>query len=127
VKAKTRAGTIIHIEIQIYLPDDDEMGKRIVFYDSKKEELAMLVQNSPQMQGAVDTLLEINQDAQARREFEYREKQRRDAVSREKRAMRESDHKARLEIARNMLKRKMPISDIMDITGLTATEMKEIQ
>ncbi len=30
VKAKTKAGTIVHIEIQIRLPEDDEMGKRIV-------------------------------------------------------------------------------------------------
>ncbi len=95
-----------------------------------KEELAMLVQNSPQMQGAVNTLLEINQDAQARREFEYREKQRRDAVSRERRMKREGiqegERNKQLEIARNMIKRKMAVSDIMDITGLTATEMNEL-
>ena len=221
VKAKTKSGMIIHIEIQLYLPD--AMEKRIVFYNSKliteqlnsgddydainrtytiiivgetllknhnkyhdrfiiyspetqtqltdvieyhtlelpkhpresdgtdlwnwleflkadsKEELAMLAQNSPQMQAPMEKLLEINQDPTARRLFEAREKERRDAISRERRMKREGiqegiqkgiqtgERNKQFEIARNMLKRKMPIGDIMEITGLSATEMKELQ
>jgi predicted transposase/invertase (TIGR01784 family) len=207
VKAKTKAGTIVHIEIQMYLPDTKVMEKRIVFYDAKliteqlnsgdeyekihrlrsiiimgerffenhdlyhdeffmyspktgtkltdlievhtleipklpaesdgtelwdwlefikadsKEELAMLAQNSPQMQGAVNKLLEINQDSHARRLFEAREKERRDIVARERKAVRSKQ----IEIAQTALGMKLPISDIVKLTGLTAKDIEALR
>ena len=221
VKAKTKSGMIIHIEIQIYLPD--AMEKRIIFYDSKliteqlnsgdeydsinrvisivitgetllnkhnqyhdrfvmyspgtqtqltdilevhtlelpklppesdgtdlwnwlkfiqaenKEELAMLVQNNPQMQGPVDKLLQVNQDSYARRAFEAREKERRDILSRERRVrregvqegmregMREGERKAKLETARNLLEMGTPVEHIAKATKLTIAEIEELR
>jgi predicted transposase/invertase (TIGR01784 family) len=207
VKAKTKAGTIVHIEIQMYVQDAEDLGKRIVFYDSKliteqlnsgdkyekinrvrsiiimgerffenheeyhdeffmyspktrtkltdvvevhtleipklpvisdgtdlwswlefikagsKEELAMLVQNNPQMQAPVNKLLEINQDSYARREFEYREKLRRDAMSRERRARREE----KAEIARSFLEMGMSVEQVAKGTKLTIAEVEKLK
>jgi predicted transposase/invertase (TIGR01784 family) len=87
----------------------------------------MLAQNSPQMQGPMEKLLEINQDPTARRLFEAREKERRDAVSRERRMKREGRQEEKIEIARNLLSRKMPINDIADITKLSIKEIEELR
>ena len=56
---------------------------------NSEEELNMLTQKSPQMKAPVDKLLELNQNSNARALFEAREKQRRDSISRERKARQE--------------------------------------
>jgi len=57
----------------------------------------MLTQKSPQMKAPVDKLLELNQDSNAHALFEAREKQRRDSISRERKARQEGRVEGRLE------------------------------
>jgi hypothetical protein len=48
-------------------------------------------------------------------------------MARERGARQEGRRKAVLEIARNLMGRKMPLDDIMGITGLTFEEIKGLR
>ena len=107
-----------------------------------EEELAVLAQKSPQMEAPIEKLLELNQDVEARMLFEAREKQRRDDISRERRARmeglkagQEAGHKAghkagqeaaRKDVARNLFGLKLPIDDIVKATGLSRKEVEDL-
>jgi predicted transposase/invertase (TIGR01784 family) len=83
------------------------------------------------MKAPIEKLIELNQDPMARMLFEAREKERRDNMARERGARQEGRQEGRkegerrkaIEIARNLMGRKMPMDDIMGITGLTAEEI----
>ena len=88
-----------------------------------ESELNMLAQKSPEMKAPIEKLLEINQDPTARMLYEAREKQRRDMMSRERKASRDGERKGRIKDARKMLAKNMSIDDIMDITELSREEI----
>jgi predicted transposase/invertase (TIGR01784 family) len=88
----------------------------------------MLTQTNPQINKAVGVLMEISADERNRMLYESREKLRRDEASRMKGAVKIAVKGAvegtKTEIARNALKKNMPIDDIADITGLTREEIE---
>ena len=85
-----------------------------------EEELTMITERNPQVEKAVVKLRELSADERARDLFERREKARRDMASQQKWAIKQRE----FEIARNALRKKMSIEDIIDITGLTREEVE---
>ena len=82
-----------------------------------REELAMI--KNPQVKKAVVKYLELTADERARDLYERREKERRDMVSRERWAARQTQ----LEIAKNALQMNLTDDDIAKMTGLTLEEV----
>ena len=93
---------------------------------SNEEELAMLAERSPQMKAPIEKLIELNQDEEARMLFEAREKERRDMMEREEWAREEGELNKAFEIARKMLAKDKPIDEIIDFTGLSYEEIREL-
>jgi len=97
-----------------------------------EEELNMLAQKNAQMKVPVDRLLELNHDSDARALFEAREKQRRDNMSRERKARREGKQEGLIEgrlegmydVARKLIESNMAVENISGITGLTIKEIE---
>ena len=87
-----------------------------------EEELNMIAERNPQVAQAVVRLRELSADERARDLYERREKARRDQSSRERWAAKLQA----LEIAKNALRKKMTVDDIMDITGLTREEVENL-
>ena len=94
------------------------------FLDARTEEdLNMIAQKSPQVKKAVVRLMELSADERTRMLYEAREKERRDNYARERGAVKDNS----FFIAKNLLKKNMPIDDIADVTGLTPTEVEGLQ
>ncbi|MCL2166697.1 MAG: Rpn family recombination-promoting nuclease/putative transposase [Clostridiales bacterium] len=87
-----------------------------------EEELNMIAERNPQVAQAVVRLRELSADERARDLYERREKARRDQSSRERWAAKLQA----IEIAKNALRKKMTVDDIMDITGLTREEVENL-
>lgn len=130
------------LELNKLPPDMDstELWYWMKFIKAEKEEdLDMLAERSPQMRKAVGVLKELSADERTRMLYEEREIARRDYVSRIDGAKREGRNEGRregrhegrnersVEIARNALRKNMPIDDIIDITGLTREEVEALQ
>jgi predicted transposase/invertase (TIGR01784 family) len=101
-----------------------------------EEELDMIAAQSEVMKTAVRELYRVSSDADVRRQYELREKARRDEVARtayaEQRGMQQGMQQGRLEgeqmkaleIARNFKKMGMPLEQIAVGTGLTEQELR---
>ena len=87
-----------------------------------EEELNMIAERNPQVAQAVVRLRELSADERARDLYERREKARRDIAAEKKWAIKQQA----LEIAKNALRKKMAVDDIMDITGLTREEVESL-
>ena len=99
----------------------------------------MLAQGNPDVQKAVRRLVELSADDKARMIAEAREKNRRDAAAYAKDArdegLAEALAKGRTEglakgykdVARKMLQRSRPLEEIMEMTGLSMQEIRELQ
>jgi predicted transposase/invertase (TIGR01784 family) len=113
------------------LPTDDdstELWYWMQFIRSDNEEvLEMLAQRSPAMRKAVGVLKELSADERSRMLFESREMARMDFESMNDKARRDGSNERAVTIARNALKKSMPISDIADITGLTREEIEALK
>ena len=94
------------------------------FFDIKtEEELKMLAEKSPVMKKATMRLLELSADEKARQLYEARLKEQRDSWAREQGAAMQMQ----IGIAKNALRKNMSIDDIVDITGLSYSEIEELQ
>jgi len=80
-----------------------------------KEELNMVAEKSPQVKKAVVRLMELSNDERTRLLIESRQKMEWDNRAREQGARSEE----RTDIARNLLRRKRPIEEIVEDTGLS--------
>ena len=80
----------------------------------------MVAERNPQVGRAVVKLRELSTDEQARDLYERREKARRDKVMWDKWTIKQS----KLEVAQKLLKRKRPIEEIMEDTGLSRDEVE---
>ena len=87
----------------------------------------MLAQRSLQMGKAVGVLKELSADECTRMLYEEREIARRDIVSLMAGAKKEGIREGAIEIAGNMLKRNRPIDEIVEDTGLTHEEVKNLR
>ena len=116
--------TEIHtLELSKLSPDADssELWYWMKFIKSDDEEvLNMLEQRNLQMRKVVGILKELSADERTRMLYEAQEIARRDIVSMTNGAIKQS----KLEIARNLLKRNIPINDIIEDTGLTAEDVE---
>jgi predicted transposase/invertase (TIGR01784 family) len=92
-----------------------------------EEELNMIAERNPQVKRAVVRLRELSTDERARDLYERREKARRDQVSREKWARQQGEKARALTIAENLLKKQMPLDEVVDATGLTHEEVESLQ
>ena len=87
-----------------------------------EEELDMIAQRNPQIQRAAVKLRELSADEKARDMFERQLKGRRDFVMHTDGAVKD----ARVNIARNALRKGMSVDDVVDITTLTRTEVEAL-
>ena len=71
---------------------------------------------------AVVKLRELSADERARDLYERREKARRDQAAQQKRAVKQGI----FEVAKKLLNRNRPIEEIMEDTGLTHEEIKNL-
>ena len=97
-----------------------------------KEDLDMVAQASPKLQKTVVKLLELSEDEEARMIYEAEVKAARDERARMRGAFEkgmlqgktEGRVESKLEIAQKLLKKKMPIEDILEITGLSRDDIE---
>ena len=87
------------------------------------EELEAVAQRDPIIKKAVLKLMELSEDERTRMLIEKREKERMDSSVREKWAKKEQA----IEIAKKLLKRKRPIEEIIEDTGLTRKEIENLK
>jgi len=83
----------------------------------------VLAKKNPVMKKATLRLLELSADEKARQLYEARLKEQRDISTREYGARQDE----RFTIARNALRRNMPIDDVVDITGLSFDDVEALQ
>ena len=83
----------------------------------------MVAQASPKLEKVVGKLLELSEDESARMLYEAEVKQERDNRAR----MRAALEKERMEIARRLLKRNMPINAIVEDTGLSHEQIEKLR
>jgi predicted transposase/invertase (TIGR01784 family) len=104
------------------LPPDD--GSRLwdwlKFLNAKtEEELTMLAQKNPQVGKAVAKLMVLSEDERLRLIAESRDKLHRDIIT--------NEYAIRENIARNLLQFGDPVTKIVQVSGLSIEEVKEIQ
>ena len=103
--------------------DNSDLWYWMKFINSDdREVMNMIAEKSPQMKKAVGVLMELSADERNRMLFEEREKARRDIAS----MMGGAERKGRTYVARNLLKMDMPIDKIIEVTGLTRTEIEAL-
>ena len=114
-------------------PDDDstELWYWMKFIKSDDEEvLDVLAERSPQIKKAVGVLKELSADERARMIYESRQMAEWDFDSRvseaEEKGKAEGKLEKAIEIARKLLKLEIPIEKIIETTGLTHDEVKEL-
>ncbi len=93
---------------------------------SDEEELAMLAQKSPQIEKAVGILKVLSQDERTRLLYEEREKARLDNQARLEGAFEQGGTSKAIRIAKNALKKNMPLHEIVAITELSYEEIEGI-
>jgi len=85
-------------------------------------ELEAVAQRDPLVKKAVARLMELSADEQTRMLYELREKERMDNAAREDWKLKQQA----IEIAKKLLKRKRPIEEIIEDTGLTRKEVEKL-
>jgi predicted transposase/invertase (TIGR01784 family) len=152
-KTKTQLTELLEID-SLELPklpdraDSTELWNWLRFLRAeRREELDMIAKTNPQIQKAVGVLMELSADERTRLQYEYREKARLDKLSQMLEARDEGKLEGKLEgkaegklegiaegklaekneIARNALKKGMPVGVIANITGLTHEEIERLE
>jgi predicted transposase/invertase (TIGR01784 family) len=115
--------------------DQTDLGNWMRFFAAEEEEeFEMLAQTNPAIAEAWGVIKHLSADESARLIAESREKARMDIDSWIADALEEGEQKGRQEgeqkkayaIAGNLLRKKMPLSDIVDATGLPFEEVRRI-
>ncbi len=108
--------------------DNTDLSYWLQFFKARrKEEFSMLAERSPMLQKAYEELETLSQDKSTREVYELRLKAKRDELSRLKYAEHKGKVEGKAEIIRNMLNRKLSISDIAALTGLSESEVQALQ
>lgn len=104
--------------------DDTPLWDWMKFLDARTEDdLNMIAERSPEVKKAVVRLIELSADERARALYEAREKERRDIRARERGAR----HEGMVAVAKKLLIRNRPISEIVEDTGLTREEVESLR
>ncbi len=94
------------------------------------EEYEMIAQTRPAIATAWGVVQYLSADEEARRLAEYEEMARRDEADRQKGAYKEGRQEGRqegiLEVARNLLRDKMPVTVVSKATGLSPDEIARL-
>jgi predicted transposase/invertase (TIGR01784 family) len=111
--------------------DGSRLSNWMRFFAAKTEEDFMaLSQTSPAIAEAWGVIKHLSADESARMIAESREKGRMDMEAyREtgrREGLREGEQKGKLEVARNLLRKKLSADDISDATGLSIEEVKKL-
>jgi predicted transposase/invertase (TIGR01784 family) len=97
------------------------------FIDAKtEEELSMLEERNPQVKEAVVKLRRLSADEQARWEYETKEKIRMDTDMFESWAREKGLEEGKREVAKNLLRIKLPLEQIIETTGLSREEIEKL-
>ncbi len=112
--------------------DNTDLSYWLQFFKARrKEEFSMLAERSPMLQKAYEELETLSQDKSTREVYELRLKAKRDEISRlkyaEHKGKTEGKAEGKAEIIRNMLNRKLSLSDIAALTGLSESEVQALQ
>jgi predicted transposase/invertase (TIGR01784 family) len=91
-----------------------------------KEDLDMVAQASPKLEKVVGKLLELSEDESARMIYEAQVKQDRDNRARMRGAMEKGITQGKTEIARKLLDMRMPLEQIVRVTGLSHEEIEAL-
>ena len=102
---------------------NNEIAQWMMFLNNpNEEEVSEIMQKNEEIKKAMDKLYELSQDEELRRVAELREK----AIRDEKNGLRHAREEAKIEIARNLLKLGYPMEDIIKVTELSNTKLKEL-
>jgi predicted transposase/invertase (TIGR01784 family) len=91
------------------------------------EDLDMVAQASSQLKKVVVKLLKLSQDERARMLYEAEVKQQRDNRARLRGALEQGEKLKATAIARKLLKRNMPIEEIIELTDLSFEEIEKLR
>jgi predicted transposase/invertase (TIGR01784 family) len=92
----------------------------------QREEFDMIAAKNPEIRKAVDTLYELSADEKVRAEYEMRQKAWRDRVSQIEGAYEDGEQKKAVEVAKKAKEKGATIDFIMDISGLTEQQIREL-
>ena len=91
------------------------------------EEVVKIMDDNEAIRKAAEELNAMSEDDELRWEAELRLKGLRDEQAAIEYATNKGIEQGKVEIAKNMLKKKMNIEDIKEITGLTEEEIKKLK
>ncbi len=104
--------------------DGTELWNWMRFLSARgKEDFEMIAEKNPQIRKAVVRLEELSNDERTRLLYESREKMEWDNAARDRAARKETS----IAIAKKMLRRKRPIDEIMEDTGLLREEVESLR
>jgi predicted transposase/invertase (TIGR01784 family) len=111
--------------------DESPLANWLRFFAAETaEEFIMISQTRPAIAEAWGVVQYLSGDEEARRLAEYEEMARRDEADRQKGAYKQGRQEGRqeekLEVARKLLRKKMPHDDISDATGLSLDEINRL-
>ncbi len=96
----------------------------------KEEKIKMAMEENEEIKKAIEELEKLSLDPNEKELYEYRERALRDYISEMdysiNKGKEEGAREAQIEIARKMLKRHVPIKEIIEITGLNEKQIKDI-
>ena len=110
----------------------DEVLQWMMFLENPEDaEVGKIMKENEDIKEAKNELERISQDEILRRQLLKAKIARMDAIQREKDArddgIAEGERKEKIEIAKNLLKKNIPIEIIIDVTGLTKEEIEKIK
>jgi predicted transposase/invertase (TIGR01784 family) len=90
------------------------------------EEFEMTAQTSPAIAEAWGVIQYLSADEESRLLAEYEEMARRDEADRQKGAYAKGRQEGKQEVAGNLLRKKISVADVADVTGLSMDEVKRL-
>ena len=107
---------------------EDGMLQWMMFLENPEDaEVGKIMKENEDIKEAKNELERISQDEILRRQLLKAKIARMDAIQREKDARDDGKEEKAIEIAKNLLKKNIPIEIIIDATGLTKEEIKKIK
>ena len=117
--------------VEIKEMEEDKIEKWLLFFeDPTGEGIRKIAEEEPEIKEAIERLEDISSDEEKIRIAELREKYIMDRESEletaEEKGIKKGSQIRNKEIAKKMKDKKMPIEDIIEITGLTKEEIEKI-
>lgn len=116
--------------------DMTDLEKWAIFFKyasepASREAVNKVIESKEALQMAGNLLMSISQNERERAVFRSRKMYQTDMESNiataEDRRERRGEHKGKMEVAKNLLKMKLPLNQIVDATGLTIEELESLK